>query len=381
MNARIASFGLSCLAVAVLTACGGGSSDTTAAAPATPATPATVAAGVTTTLTALGNPAAVTAANATSTAYDLVAAIGDTWRVNFDSTGSAFAVTVLKTQYGLTNTSTGTSGTYTLATSGNYTTYTLSGTAGTLVVDNRTKAIAGNMTVGGKASTVAGTGYAAPALDKLAGTYNFAYATRNASDGLSQDLGGGQFNISADGATVKLCPGGLINATATACSPQLPLAPSTPVSGTIATAGGVTTVKDLATNVEFGTLHVHVGDRGPVLLIDRYGSNRTGAFYAAKATSAAGTEFDGNWTCTLPNGTVSSNPVVSGTTATAAGRTLTVYYNQVYNVNTGATLTLPGFGSVGTSLANSGILLALSSSLVVVQGGNGQELEVCRRTN
>jgi len=392
MGFQFKTLSLSVLAAAALVACGGGGGGA-AVAPTAPTAPPTVAQGVTATLAALGNPPAVTAANTTSTAFDLVAAIGDTWHVNFDSTGNAYSVSIVKTQYILTNT--GMTGTFTKATSGNYTTYTLSGTAGTLIVDDRTKAVSGNMTIGGKASTVAGTGYAAPALNKLAGTYNFAYHTRNVSNGQFPDMGAGQFTVSTTGANIAICPGGTINATATACTPQLPGSPSVPLAGTAAvTADGLITLTVTENNVtaEFGKLHVHVGDRGPILLIDRYGLNaqnvmRTGAFYAAKAVAATGTEFNGNWSCNRTGGIQGSTAVVSGNTAQvtdpgSATVTENIYYNQVYNSGTQQTLSLPGFASIGTSLANSNIVLTLSSSLAVAQGGlNGTDLAVCHRTN
>ena len=73
MNFRMKAVSLSIIASAALMACGGGGGDavTPAAAP-----PADVAAAAATTLTALGSPAAVTATNGTSTAYDVVAATG-----------------------------------------------------------------------------------------------------------------------------------------------------------------------------------------------------------------------------------------------------------------------------------------------------------------
>lgn len=397
MRFNLKAIGFPVIATAVLVACGGGG-DSVTATPATPATPTTVSSGVTSTLAALGNPSAIAGTNATSTAFDLVAAIGDTWRVNFDTTGKAYSVSIVQTQYGLSNTSAGTAGTFTSVTLGNYTTYTLSDTAGvvgTLVVDDRTKAVSGNMTIGTKASTVAGTGYAAPALAKLAGTYNFAYNSRNASNGGSPDMGAGQFTISADGAGIAICPGGTINAAASVCTPQLPEAPSTPVSGTLKAANGLVTVSVTENNQtsEFGKLHVHVGDRGPILLIDRYGRNsggvmRTGAFYAAKATTATGNEFDGSWACSHTGGIAGSTAVVSGKTAAVtepapnnSTSTENLYYNQVYNDTTSQVVSLPGFLSMGSSLANSTIVLTLSSSLTVAQSGNGTDLSVCRRTN
>ena len=82
MGFQFKTLSLSVLATAALVACGGGGGDA-AVAPA----PTAVAQGVTATLAALGNPPAVTAANTTSTAYDLVAAIGDTWRCKAINTG------------------------------------------------------------------------------------------------------------------------------------------------------------------------------------------------------------------------------------------------------------------------------------------------------
>jgi hypothetical protein len=392
MGFRFKTIGLSLIASAALLACGGG--DDAVVAPVTPAS--TVAAGVSTTLAALGTPAAVTATNATSTAFDVVAAIGDTWRVEFDTTNLVTRVTVLQTAYGLLTTANAYTGNFTKVTSGSYTTYTLTGTGnatatGTLVVDDRTKAASGNLTVGTKASTVAGTGYATPALAKLAGTYNFAYSNRNAVNtgaGLFPEMGAGQFTISADGATVAICPGGIINAAATACTPKMPNSPSVPEAGTLALANGVVTVAGAI----IGKLHVHVGDRGPVLIIDQYGANaqqimRTGAFYAAKATTAAGTEFNGNWACNGTNGVPTATAVVTGTTAqiTDQGATVatteTLFYNQAYDRNTSTTLSLPGFLSMGQNLANSMIVLTLSSSLVVAESGNGTDLAVCHRTD
>lgn len=365
---------------------GGGGDPVAAPAPA----PVSVAAGFDTTLTALGTPSVVTATNATSTAYDLVAAVGDTWRINFDTNGNAYGVTVVQTQYGLTDTT----GTFTSSTTGNYTTYTLSGTAGKLVVDNRTKAIAGNMTLGAKSSSVSGTGYAAPALDKLAGTYNFVVASHNLSNGLSPALDAGQFTISAGGTSMAVCTGGLINAAATACTPVLANSSTTPERGIIATTTNGTIrfsiIEPGTTNTinTFVEASVHVGDRGPVILGDSYdnptsgGVAQTGAVYAAKAVATAGTEFNGNWACTNSDGTTGPTVVVSGTTVTVTDPTstptvmnLTAFYDKI-----GTGLSLPGFLSVGTSLTNSTTVLALSSSLVVVEdaGDFANTLLVCR---
>lgn len=384
MGFRFKTISLSLIASAALVACGG--NDDVAVTPAAP----TVAAGVATTLAALGNPTVVAPATAGSTAYDVVAAIGDTWRFEFDTTG-AYSVTVIQTAYNLNNISKGATGTFTKVTSGSYTTYTLTGTGyvsgavtGKLVVDDRTKAVSGNMTLDGNSSTVAGTGYANPALNKLAGTYNFAYSNRNITTtgtGLVPNMGAGQFTISADGAAVKICPGGTISADATACNPKMPNSPLVPEAGTLALANGVVTLAGAVV----GKLHVHVGDRGPVLIIDQYDTqqNRTGAFYAAKATSAAGTEFNGSWTCSDRTGAVGATAVVTGTSAkiTDPGATVaateTLYYNQVYD-GTATPLSLPGFLSMGASLATSKIVLTLSSSLVVAASGTN-DLAVCHR--
>jgi len=127
------------------------------------------------------------------------------------------------------------------------------------------------------------------------------------------------------------------------------------------------------------------------LLIDRYGLNalnepRTGALYAAKAVAATGTEFDGNWSCNSSAGKQGSTAVVSGNTAQVtdtglAAVTENLYYNQVYDSVTKQTLSVPGFLSIGASLVNSNLVLALSSSLAVSEAGNGTDLFVCHRTN
>jgi len=397
--------GLTLVATAALLACGGGGSSnptdaagtgstgtgSTGTGTGTGTTSSTVELGVSNTLAALGNPPAVTSANATSTAFDLVATIGDTWKINFDTNGNAYTVTVLQTQFGLSNSSAGTSGTFTSTTSGNYTTYKLSGSVGELVVDNRTKAIAGNLTIGSKSSTVAGTGYAAPALDKSAGTYNFVTATRDVIGGGSPDLTAGQFLISANGTSVALCPGGTINAAGTACTPVVTGYPTTPSLGTVTSTNGVikvalTETGTSGTTTSYTEFRVQVGDHGPVLLGDSYGISayggalRTGTVYAVKAVSATGTEFNGSWACLLPNVGVGTNAVVNGATATvtdvgASPTTQNIYYNKIA---TG--LAIPGFLSVGSTLADSVTVLVLSSSLVVAQSGdNYMKLAVCRR--
>lgn len=363
---------LAALATAALLAgCGGsGSSSTTATTDAT--TTASTA-----TATALGA-ASVTASNATSTAYNLVADIGDSWKVNLDSTGNVYTMTVLNSQFGLTNNSANTVGTYTSSTNGSFTTYTL-GSAGSITVDTRTKGVSGTLTIGAKTATVAGTGYQATALSKLAGTYYFMYATRDQSNGGSNDRGKGQMKISTDGTTATLCTNGTVNASNTCDQLVTGVIPELNTL-TLALSNGVIVASN--NSVEWGRLYVHASDLGAALIIDRYGLNasnvlRVGSLYAVTVPKALeGTEGNGTWQCSRLGQKI-SKIVVNGISLTGTDLTVvnggtwteTLTYNQLatsagfFNVN--------GVLNTGTSTAaaNRYNVLPLSSTFVIAENG------------
>ncbi|KAB8046048.1 hypothetical protein GCN78_26285 [Janthinobacterium rivuli] len=282
---------------AVLSACGGGSDGGTRAAPVTPpvvvtpvADPVTVASQA---VAAQAGLAVIAGANADETVYDVAADIGDTWRITFDSVKKTYAIRVLSTQFGLSDRS----GTFTAATTGHLTTYTA--TDFSVTVDARTRLLSGNIKLGSMVSTVSGTGYAVGDVARLAGSYIFLGAMRNALNGGDRFNPKGSLRIAADGAA-QLCNGGVFNAqgVCSAVSPQLE-----------AENASLTLVKDAKNGLlvarqggqDFGIVHVHAGDRGLALFIDRYSRNqenvlRVGTIVAAKQQKI-GTEINGSYAC------------------------------------------------------------------------------------
>lgn len=288
---------------AALSACGGGSDGGTPAAPVTPpvvvtpvADPVTVASQA---VAAQAGLAVIAGANADETVYDVAADIGDTWRITFDSVKKTYAIRVLSTQFGLSDRS----GTFTASTTGNLTTYTA--TDFSLTVDARTRLLSGNIKLGSMVSTVSGTGYAVGDVARLAGSYIFLGAMRNASNGGDRFNPKGSLRIAADG-VAQLCNGGVFNAqgVCSAVSPQLE-----------AENASLTLVKDAKNGLlvarqggqDFGIVHVHAGDRGLALFIDRYSRNqenvlRVGTIVAAKQQKI-GTEINGSYACAAQGGT------------------------------------------------------------------------------
>ena len=311
---------------AVLSACGGSSdndngSTTTnppvvvtppVTTPTTPTTPTPDA--VTSASQAVATAAGLTViagANANETVYDVAADIGDTWRITFNSTTKAFTVKVLSTQFGLVDRS----GTFTSVTDGNITTYTATDLQ--VSVDARTRLLTGSIKMGSLASTVSGTGYAVSDIAKLAGTYAFVGAIRNAVGGGDRFVPKGAMKVGADGAA-QLCIGGAFNAQGT-CAPVNGLGEADNAS--------LTLVKDTATGLikarngqqDFGIVHVHAGDRGVALIIDRFGRNdsntvRVGTMIAAKQQKI-GTEINGTYAC-ADTGGATGKIEISGTGAT-----------------------------------------------------------------
>lgn len=297
---------------AALSACGGGSDGGTPETPAKPpvvvtppVVPVVPADSVTLASEAVAKEAGlslIAGASADESVYDVAADIGDTWRITFDRVKKTYVISVLSTQFGLS----GRSGKFTATTSGNLTTYTDTDTAKdfSVTVDARTRLLSGNIKLGNMASTVSGSGYAVSDVAKLAGSYIFLGAMRNALNGAFPFHPKGTLKIAADGAA-QLCNGGVFNAqgVCSAVSPQLE-----------AENASLTLVKDAKTGLlvarqggqDFGIVHVHAGDRGLALFIDRYGRNqenvlRVGTIVAAKQQKI-GTELNGSYACAVQGG-------------------------------------------------------------------------------
>ncbi|MDP1892244.1 MAG: Ig-like domain-containing protein [Gemmatimonadaceae bacterium] len=353
---------------------------------------ALTATAVTLTYTAVANPvttasvataarvgASPIAAGGANDVYDLMASIGDSWRISLAKTGSAFTLQVLSTQYGLTNAS----GTFTKATStdGVVTTYT-STTAGAtfqLDVDARTQSVAGGVTLSTRTSAVAGTGYKSGALSALAGDYTYASFTTGTA-GAATTMG--SLRISAAG-VLTICTAGFV-ADATTCSLF--------AGGQAAALSGFTTsvlsnglIHKSRNGNDFGDLTVQAGDRGVVLMIDRYGPDPVqpalqsrGMGIGVPQTALAGTEANGTWEC-FADGTRVRRAVVNGTQITTSAingsdaSSETLQYNRVATgLNT--TVTVNGvmnsrYAVPGDQTTNAYVIPASAASLIV--GGQG----------
>lgn len=379
-------FILALVAAAALSACGGGDS----------ASPAVVADGgvstdkITEASTATATAAGLTviAAAADEETYDVVADIGDTWRITLNARTGAYNIKVMTTQFGLQSQS----GVAVRTVSGNLVTYTANAPEKfVLVIDTRIKSIAGNVTLGGRAATVAGTNYAASDLSKLAGIYSYFGSQRDAVDGSNGEFLAGQLRIAATGATATICDGGTIDTSDNCTRVGTRELSKETVTLTKNPATALIDVKINGTN--FGILNVKAGDRGPVLLIDRFGFNNSGAgavrrvgnIYAVKPIRLTGTELDGNYTCSF-SGADLGTVTAAGTSATITGfapRQVTqevLSYNQL--ATTGQILNFDGVvisrvpGESAIAAAN---LLPLSSTLFVAEGDRSTGL--CRRSN
>ena len=326
---------------AALSACGGGSDSGTPETPAKPpvvvtppVVPVVPADSVTLASEAVAKEAGlslIAGASVDESVYDVAAHIGDTWRITFDNVKKTYAISVLSTQFDLR----GRSGKFTATTSGNLTTYTDTDTAKdfSVTVDARTRLLSGNIKLGGKESAVSGSGYAVGDVAKLAGSYIFLGAMRNASNGAFPFHPKGSLKIAADGAA-QLCNGGVFNAqgVCSAVSPQLE-----------AENASLTLVKDAKNGLlvarqggqDFGIVHVHAGDRGLALFIDRYSRNqqnvlRVGTIVAAKQQKI-GTEIAGSYACAAPG--ISAKIVVAGSIATITNNTAGKTHAETITVN------------------------------------------------
>jgi len=319
------------------------------------------------------------AADATNDVFDLVASIGDSWRVSLAKTGNAFSLEILNTDFGLTNTS----GTFTKTTStdGAVTTYT-STTAGAtfqLDVDARTRSVTGGVTLATRVSTVAGTGYKAGALSALAGDYSYASFTTG-SAGAATTLG--SMRIAATGA-ITLCPTGTVVDAAT-CS-NFSGGQAAALTGFSATTVASGLIHLRRNGADFGFLTVQAGDRGVVLMIDRFGPDPVqttlqsrGTAIGVPQTPLAGTEANGTWECFAMGNRVRRATIV-GTQITASainGSDVSVEVLSYNRIATGpnTTVTLNGvlnsrYAAPGEQTTNAIVIPASATTLVV--GGEG----------
>ncbi|MBC7437206.1 MAG: hypothetical protein H7332_14205 [Bdellovibrionales bacterium] len=377
MKLIIAPAFLSIVAAAALVACGGGGGD----APA-----ATVGADVATSSSATAasiGATVIVGASADEEVYNVAADIGDSWQVVLNNKTNTYVVKVITSQFGLTTTA---PVAFTKSTTDTFTTVT--GTNLSVQIDSRTKTIGGKVTVGGKAATISGSGYQVADIGKLAGTYFFAGVARNVSGGGNPGSAAGSFIVSSNGTDITACDSGIVvngacaNVAGGSGARTIPLTVSKD-------SAGIFRIKQGANN--FGILNVSAGDRGPVLIIDRFGPSedpspvlRTGIFFAAKSAKLSGNEFDGNWTCssrganTIVIDVSGSNYSVTDSASTRKG---TLLYNKVTNDSNQAVDLDGAIIAQGNAepLSMSALVLPLSSSLVVVLEAQEGVMDVCRK--
>lgn len=388
---------LSITATAVLMACGGGGDTPAAAAPVAQVAPPPVAV-VVDPVTAASNTVAsnigaslIAGASSDEEVYNLAADIGDTWQLVLNNKTNTYVMRVLNSQFGLTST---TSAGFTRTTVGSIT--TISGTTGSALsvqIDTRTKTLAGNAMVGFKRATVTGSGYTVADTKLLVGNYFFLGATRNVSNGQFRDNPVGSFIVAANGVDITVCDRGIVVNNACAALPNsgAQVINSKLLKVSRDSVSGVLMLKDGTR--DFGVLHVSAGDRGPVLIIDRFGFNdenvlRAGVIFAGKPTKLVGTEFNGTFNCSS-NGSDSANVVVTGSTYTVknlqrnTNNSGTLQFNKVVSGNGLSTIDLDGAVILKNNdelLSQASLVLPLSSSLAVVSSGDGT-LDICRRAS
>ena len=399
---------LSLVAAAALVACGGGGSSggtaTTAAATTsgtgTGTAPASAADAVTTnsaTIAAAIGATTIAGASSDEEVYNLAADVGDSWQLVLNNKTNTYVVKVLVSQFNLSTT---TAAPFTKTTAGTITTVKdASGSALSVQIDTRTKTAAGNVKVGTKTSTVSGSGYTIADVGKLAGNYFFAGSVRNTLNGQFRDTPLGGFIIAANGTDITVCDGSIaVNGACVAVSSSSPPIKSKALKVSKDAAG---LLRIMDGTKDFGILHVGAGDRGPILVLDRFGLSdetpsvlRTGVFYGAKSAKLAGTEFDGNWTCSNGGADLAAL-VVSGTSYTVNARNTasqgTLQYNKVY---VGASKSVSDLNGVliaqnnAESLSDASLVLPLSNSLAIVvnspsapstQLGTDKNINVCRK--
>ena len=391
---------LSLVAAAALVACGGGGSSGSSgtAPPVTLVNPSADAVTTASAATAASIGATVIAgASSDEEVYNLAADVGDSWQLVLNNQTNTYVVKVTLSQYGLRDSA---PAAFTKTTVGTITTVKdASGSSLSVQIDTRTKTVAGNVTLGGKLSSVSGSGYQIADAGKLAGDYFFAGSVRNVSNAQYRDTPLGGFIIAANGTDLTVCDGSVaVNGVCTAVVAGRQVVTK---SLKIVKDGVVLRIKDGAK--DFGILHVSAGDRGPVLIVDRFGPNndvpailRTGVFYGAKSAKLAGTEFDGNWTCS-GGGANQATLVVNGNSYTVtanqkASQQGTLQYNKAYTGSNTSVVDVNGVMIAKNNtetLSSASLVLPLSSSLAVVvespntdstQFGQDKNIDICRRS-
>ena len=392
---------LSVVTIAALVACGGGgssgssvaSSASTAPAAASADTAATNSANTATNIGAT----AIAGASSDEEVYNLAADVGDSWQLVLNNKTSTYVVKVLASQFNLVTT---TAAPFTKTTVGTVTTVKdASGGALSVQIDTRTKTAAGNVKVGSKTSSVTGSGFVVADVGKLAGSYFFAGSVRNTLNGQFRDTPLGGFIISANGTDITVCDGSIaVNGACVAVTSSSPPIKSKALK-VVKDAAGLLRIMDGAK--DFGILHISAGDRGPVLIMDRFGLNddtpsvqRTGVFYGAKSGKLAGTEFDGNWTCST-GGADFATLIVNGTGYTVNAKNTstqgTLQYNKVYAGASNSVVDLNGAliaKNNAEALVDASLVLPLSSGLAILvdspaktstQLGIDKNIYVCRK--
>lgn len=383
------AFALSVVAL-VLAACGGGGG----ADANDQATAPTVSDAAATNLATMGG--TLISNDPATESFDVLASIGDTWRLTVTKDTGAYTLTPNNSQYGLT----AESGTLTRTVSGDFVTYALANKVD-LKQDTRTGALTGSMTVGSQSATVSGTPYQVANSSKLAGIYTFMGTTREKVGGSSPEFFAGQMLISTDGATATLCIGGQVD-TSGNCIDVDKTDTKTPEKGVIAIA------KDTGANGGFyklsvtgsdnlihdwGNLLVGNGDLGPVLLIDRFGNGdngtsstvRVGNFYAVKSQTLKGSEFNGTWKCGTSNGTATVIASTGKATITNPNENPSTWseelsYNTV-NAWDNSKLTFAGYmtSQMPGEPSSSVLILPLSVSMAVVENDSTRGIGICAK--
>ncbi|PUE06701.1 hypothetical protein B9Z51_12170 [Limnohabitans sp. T6-5] len=367
-------FLLSLMAIAALSACGGGSSSTP-----DQTNNNTDSADTQVSAAATSNASAMGAELMASGVYDLMADIGDTWRVTLNTNNNTFTLKVVSTAYGLRDlqgtisagTATGSRTSYTLQTGGS--------DIGKLTTDSSTQSVSGNLKIGNKEASVSGTAYKATALSKLAGTYNFMMASRDAVSGGSLDFGVGQIRIAADGTRASLCRSGQF--VSDICTS---VGGSTPQEASVALS---LDSNGLITFANFGKATVIASNLGKALTLDMNRTNeegylRTGVWYLSEVKSLSESAINGNWTCNL-GGQSSNTLAITGTSVTGAGlgnvTTGKVKYNNI-NHTDNTWFPWAGFAAGGATtdpVSDYSLVLPLSATLVVMEWDG--RIRVCNK--
>ncbi len=394
---------LSWMASAVLTACGGGSTNTSDSNPnpadnntnSSSAIDTQVSTATTKNLKDSGG--LLIGSDTNREIYDLVADIGDSWQLILDKVNKTYTLYVISTAYDLGDTSAGTRGSFiTKSTDGSRTVYTLTPTGGTgtgteLTTDSSTHSVAGNLTIGGKNATVSGTAYKATDLSQLAGLYNFVRSAHNARNGESPDTGFGQLRISSDGKTGTACLGGVWSGNT--CSPVMSTVAAESVMFNLGiNASGRINFNTADGTASFGLANLLPSNLGKALVIDQYNTNqegvkRTGTWYLSEAKSLSSGVFDGQWRC-AGRGADSNNITVTGASVKAKNLSTGSTLDGVFKYNQAPTASglqdLAGFIAGGAStdaLSDYDWFLPLSSTMGIDYMPNDNKVRVCYKTS